>query len=168
MYDASLELSLLNAACRWSVFFASRAPRPLFAAPAFLFHLTPQGVPARAIDAFLTRYEVVKHAPDHLLQRSSAPRQPTPPSGVVLCYAIDADGDVHAEPEQLPARLLVYLHVPHLDSVSRRLLSINPDARHAHLEPDQVLPFDLRFLPTLSAAGAPPEAPAHSADLRVH
>lgn len=167
MHDACLELSLLNAACRWSVFFASRAPRPLFAAPAFLFHLSHHGVPTRAIDGFLTRYEAVKHTPDHILQRSVAARS-APCDAVVLCYAIDALGDVHAEPEQLPARLLVYVRLPYTGSVSRRLLSIDPDARHAHIEPDQVLPFDLRFLPTLSAAGVPSDTPLATAELRVH
>lgn len=160
------ELAHLITACRWSVVFASRAPRPLFASPGFHFQLTPAGLPLGFGDAFLTRYEVAKHPPERLLQRL-AEHNNASHNGVALCYALDAQGDIHAEPEQLPAMLLVYLHLPASSTYCRRLLRIDRDARCAHVQPNQVLPFDLRFMPALNARRCG-DVDLATSELRVH
>lgn len=160
------ELAYLINACRWSVVFASRAPRPLFASPGFHFQLTPAGMPIGFGDAFLSRYEVAKHPPERLLQRL-AERSSAPQNGVALCYALDDAGDIHAETEQLPAMLLVYLHLPATATYCRRLLHIDRDARRAVVLPNQVLPFDFRFMPALSASVVH-DVDAVASELRVH
>lgn len=163
------DFALLTAACRWSVFFASRAPRPLFAAPGFLFQLSPTGLPAALVDPFLSRYEVLKHTPERLLQRTAERSQLRSSGGIVLCYALDEGGDIHAEPEQLPEQLLVYLHLPQSATYGRRLLRIDRSALYALVAPDRLLPFDLRFLPTLTSAADPSyDAGGAVAELRVH
>jgi|GEM_PF-3248832 len=152
MHDPQ-ELSQLNAACRWSVFFAARAPRPLFAAPGYLFRLSQIGQPATPrSDRFLSRYEALKQAPEQLMQRTVESAPLSNGEAVVLCYALNGSGDIHAEPEQLPQQLLVYLHIPSSETYTRRLLCIDPSARQGLVLPDRLLPFDLHFLPDLSAS----------------
>jgi hypothetical protein len=160
------EFTLLTTACRWGVLFASRAPRPLFASPGFHFRLSAAGLPRGCDDAFLTRYAVAKHPPERFLQRF-ADRLVDPHGSIALCYALDEEGDLHAMSEQIPAQLLVYLHVPSTATYCRRLLRIDPDARRALVLPDRVLPFDLRFLPALNGRHQT-DVDAFHAELRVH
>jgi len=149
------ELTRLHAASVYALELLERTPRPLFATPAVAFDLARCGGLAQRSVAYLSRKAALHEPPS----RALSPALPASSGGRAICFALDAEGDLHALADARPAHLLIYLRLPATTGCLRRLLRIQPQRGVACVLADRLLPFDRCFFPPLTSPSGASEQP---------
>lgn len=160
----TLSARLLQA-CRWSSYFLNSSLEPHFAKPAVSFHLINGMVPNDGRSAYIARAVAIKTPPTQLLEER-ARYAPRGASATVLTYMLGANGDLHSDPDTRPAQILVILQDS--SGIIRRRVGIKDNGQTLTVLPDQLTPFDFRFMASELAGRAHKSSQDHGARRASH